>query len=144
MQKLFPGCLVIFILITFAGPRVRASGLVVIYTSADQVFSEPILKHYETISGVTVKAVYDVEAAKTVGLVNRLIAEKNNPQADVFWNSEIARTIALKERGLLVPYISPSAGSCQRGNPNGQTRRHAFPGSGWSRHIHHSQHSRPY
>ena len=35
-----------------------------------------------------VRAVYDSEAVKTVGLVNRLIAEKANPQCDLFWNNE--------------------------------------------------------
>ena len=82
---------------------------VVIYTSQDGIFSEPILKDFEAKTGIKVKAVYDVEAAKTVGLINRLIAEKDNPQADVFWNSEICRTIVLKQKGVLVPYASPSA-----------------------------------
>ena len=55
---------------------------VVIYTSQDQVYSEPILKGFENKTGIKVLAVYDVEAAKTVGLINRLIAEKPHPQAD--------------------------------------------------------------
>ena len=88
----------------FAGER-----QVVVYTSVDQIFSEPILKAYEKKSGVKVKAVYDVEAAKTTGLVNRLIAEKKRPKADVFWNSEIGKTIVLKQKGVLTPYKSPSA-----------------------------------
>jgi iron(III) transport system substrate-binding protein len=50
-----------------------------------------------------------VEAAKTVGLVNRLVAEKSNPQADVFWSSEIVQTIFLKKEGILASYVSPSA-----------------------------------
>lgn len=82
---------------------------VVIYTSVDQVFSEPILKDYERETGIRVKAVYDVEASKTVGLVNRLLAEKENPRCDVFWNSEFGRTIFLKQKGVLAPYRSPSA-----------------------------------
>lgn len=82
---------------------------VVVYTSLDQIFSEPILQDFEKKSGIKVKAVYDVEAAKTTGMVNRLIAEKNNPQADVFWNSEVGRTIVLKQKGVLSPYRSPSA-----------------------------------
>ncbi|MGA1791805.1 MAG: extracellular solute-binding protein [bacterium] len=82
---------------------------VVIYTSLDQIFSEPILQEFEKDTGIKVKAVYDVEAAKTTGLVNRLIAEKHNPQADVFWNSEVSRTIILKQKGVLIPYRSPSA-----------------------------------
>lgn len=82
---------------------------VVIYTSLDQVFSEPILKEFEKQTGISVKVVYDVEAAKTTGLVNRLIAEKNNPRADVFWNSETARTIVLKKNGVLAAYSSKNA-----------------------------------
>ena len=81
---------------------------VVIYVSVDQVFSEPILKKYEEKTGINVRAVYDVEATKTTGLVNRLIAEKNRPVADVFWNGEFSRTITLKDEGVLASYESPS------------------------------------
>ncbi|MDN2481506.1 extracellular solute-binding protein [Vibrio agarivorans] len=79
---------------------------VVIYTSVDQVFSEPILKEFENKTGIKVKALYDVEASKTVGLVNKLLAEKKNPQADVFWNSEVSRTIQLMNQDIFAPYKS--------------------------------------
>ena len=82
---------------------------VVVYTSVDQVFSEPIFKKFEAQTGIKVLPVYDVEAAKTTGLVNRLITEKNHPRADVFWNGEFAQTILLKEKGVLAPYHSPNA-----------------------------------
>jgi iron(III) transport system substrate-binding protein len=82
---------------------------VVVYTSLDQIFSEPILSDFEKDTGIKVKAVYDVEASKTVGLVNRLLAEKGHPRCDVFWNSEVGRTIFLKQKGLFTPYTSPSA-----------------------------------
>jgi iron(III) transport system substrate-binding protein len=82
---------------------------VIIYTSLDQVFSEQILQDFESETGIKVKAIYDVEATKTTGMVNRLIAEKENPQADVFWNSEIARTIVLKQKDVLAPYFPPKA-----------------------------------
>ena len=85
------------------------SAEVVVYTSVDQVFSEPIFKAYEKETGNRVKAVYDVEASKTTGLVNRLIAEKKRPKCDVFWNGEIGKTIVLKKEGVLTPYVSPSA-----------------------------------
>jgi iron(III) transport system substrate-binding protein len=39
----------------------------------------------------------------------RLIEEKSDPQADVFWNNELATTINLKEHGVLQPYVSPVA-----------------------------------
>ena len=51
-------------------------GSVTVYTSQDQVYAEPILEQFEREAGVRVRAVYDSEAVKTVGLVNRLIAEK--------------------------------------------------------------------
>lgn len=98
----------LFILLIMVPESIRAAE-VVIYTSLDQVFSEPILQEFEKKTGIKVKAVYDVEAAKTTGLVNRLIAEKNNPQADVFWNSEVGKTIVLKQKGVLDSYRSPSA-----------------------------------
>jgi len=87
----------------------RARNEVVVYVSLDQVFSEPLLRMFQQETGITVRAVYDVEATKTTGLVNRLLAEKSHPQADVFWNSEIVRTIVLKDMGVLAPYVSPNA-----------------------------------
>ncbi len=83
--------------------------VVVVYTSVDQNYSEPVLKKFESESGIRVLPVYDVEAAKTTGLVNRLLAEKNRPRADVFWNGEFAQTIVLKEQGILSVYNSPAA-----------------------------------
>jgi len=82
---------------------------VVVYTSVDKVFSEPIFQEFEQKTGIKVKAVYDIESAKTVGLVNRMIAEKDNPQADLFWSSEVAGTIILRDKEVLSPYCSPSA-----------------------------------
>ncbi len=92
--------------IAACGPE---SDEVVVYVSLDQPFSEPVLQAFERDTGIRVKAVYDVEAAKTTGLVNRIIAESTHPVADVFWNNEFAQTIVLQERGLLEPYDSPSA-----------------------------------
>jgi len=82
---------------------------VVIYASLDREFSEPILKKFEQDTGIRVRAVYDTEAVKTVGLVNRLIAERERPQADVFWNNEIVRSIQLKREGLTEAYNAPNA-----------------------------------
>src|SRR6266566_5411409 len=84
-------------------------GEVTIYVSTDRVFSEPILKSYEQKTGVKVNAVYDTEETKSTGLTNRLLAEKGNPQADVFWSNEPVRTLVLKKRGVLATYRSPSA-----------------------------------
>jgi iron(III) transport system substrate-binding protein len=74
---------------------------VTIYTSQDQEYAEPIFNHFTKQTGIKVRPVYDNEAAKTVGLVNRLIAEKNNPQCDVFWNNEESRTVKLAAQGII-------------------------------------------
>jgi iron(III) transport system substrate-binding protein len=87
---------------------VRAA-TVVAYVSEDQVFSEPVLKDFERETGIEVKAVYDTEETKSTGVMNRLIAEKNNPQADVYWANEPIRAEVLKQRGIAVPYFSSNA-----------------------------------
>jgi len=82
---------------------------VVIYVSEDQVFSEPILRDFERDTGIRVMAVYDTEEAKSTGVMNRLLAEKNNPQADVYWANEPIRAEVLKQQGIAATYRSPSA-----------------------------------
>jgi iron(III) transport system substrate-binding protein len=90
-------------------PAQNAQRTVTIYVSTDRVFSEPVLREYERRSGVQVNVAYDTEETKSTGLANRLLAEKNRPQADVFWSNEPVRTLVLKSRGMLGPYRSPSA-----------------------------------
>jgi iron(III) transport system substrate-binding protein len=81
-------------------PPSAAAGKVVIYTSQDQVYAEPILLAFEKQTGIKVAAVYDSEAVKTVGLANRLLAERNHPQCDVFWSNEELRTRQLAGQGV--------------------------------------------
>ncbi len=82
---------------------------IVVYTAVDQVVSEPIFRDFERQTGIKVRAVYDLEANKTTGLTNRIYAEKDHPLCDVFWNNEFVNTIALFEKDLLQPYVSPNA-----------------------------------
>jgi len=73
---------------------------VVVYTSQDQTYAEPIFQEFTRQTKIKVRAVYDSEAVKTVGLVNRLLAEKNHPQCDVFWNNEEFRTRQLAAKNV--------------------------------------------
>ena len=41
--------------------------------------------------------------------MNRLIAEKDNPQADVYWANEPIRAEVLRQKGVSTPYVSPNA-----------------------------------
>lgn len=76
----------------------------VIYTSVDQHYSEPIFRAFSEETGIAIDAVYDVEAAKTTGLVNRLIAERGSAGADLFWNGEVSQMRRLAQAGVLAPY----------------------------------------
>ena len=82
---------------------------VVVYTTVDQIFSELVLKEFEEETGIVIKTVYDTEETKSTGVLNRLIAEKDNPQCDVFWSGDPVRTIVLKNKGITTPYRSPAA-----------------------------------
>ena len=87
----------------------RDPQVVVIYVSEDQVFSQPILKDFEQETGIKVKALYDTEESKSTGVMNRLIAEKSNPQADIYWANEPVRAEVLRQKDILQVYHSPQA-----------------------------------
>ena len=82
---------------------------VIIYCALDRIYAEPILDDFERETGIIVRAVYDTELTKTVGLVNRIMAEASYPQCDIFWNNEISRTIVLQKKNLISPYISANS-----------------------------------
>ena len=82
---------------------------VVVYTSVDQIFSERVFQSYEKKSGVKVTGVFDTEETKSTGIVNRLIAEKERPRADVFFSGDPMRAVVLKKKSVLAPYRSPMA-----------------------------------
>ena len=77
------------------GPRV------VVYCAQDQVHAEPLFAQFTRQTGIRVDAVFDSEAVKTVGLVNRILAEREHPQADLFWGNEEFQTRRLAAAGCL-------------------------------------------
>lgn len=76
----------------FSWFKSQPSSTVILYCAQDQTYAEPLLKQFEQETGIKVKAVFDSEAVKTVGLANRLLAERSHPQCDVFWGNEELRT----------------------------------------------------
>lgn len=106
------------------GCRSAREETVTIYVSEDRVFSEPILKDFERDTGIRVLAVYDTEEAKSTGVMNRLLAEKNNPQADLYWANEPVRADVLRQQDISTPF-KPE---------NGQTIPDQFkdPGGHWT------------
>jgi iron(III) transport system substrate-binding protein len=91
------------------GPNAKQSNTVVVYTSVDDVFARPICEKFQKQTGIEVKLVPDTEETKSSGLLNRLIAEKDRPQADVFWSGDPIRAAILKRKGVSAPYHSGNA-----------------------------------
>lgn len=100
---LFSLTLVMFLI--FNGCK-NSSNEVVVYTTVDQIFSEPVLKDFEQETGINVRAVYDTEETKSTGVMNRLIAEKNSPQCDVFWSGDPVRNGVLQSKGITETFQS--------------------------------------
>src|SRR3546814_4995755 len=86
-----------------------SSGEVVAYTSVDQVYAEPVFRRFEEKTGIRVRAAFDTEETKSTGMLNRLIAEGNNPRADLFWSGDPVRPFVLIGRGLVAPYAPANA-----------------------------------
>src|SRR5262249_41618115 len=95
--------------IALAGCSSGRRSAVTVYVSEDQVFSEPILKDFERDTGIKVNAVFDTEEAKSTGVMNRLLAQKNNPQADVYWANEPVRPDVLKQQAISTPFKATAA-----------------------------------
>lgn len=93
------------------GPDVKATdrGEVVVYCSVDEVYARPVLEQFTRKTGIQVKLVADSEETKSTGLLHRLLAEKERPQADVFWSGDPVRTAILKLEGASTPFLSRSA-----------------------------------
>lgn len=92
-----------------AGTAQSHAAEVVIYSSIDGAYLRALMKEYEAKTGVTVRVFTDPEGTKTAGLAEKILAEKANPKADVYWGNEIFHTINLTKQGALTPYQSPAA-----------------------------------
>lgn len=82
---------------------------VVVYTALDAEFSEPVLERFSQETGIATVPKFDTEATKTVGLAQAILAERDRPRCDVFWNNEILNTLRLEREGLLESYWPPGA-----------------------------------
>ncbi len=95
--------LVAGLILSLAGPIpvvAESAPVVHLYCAQDQVFAEPILAEFHQSTGIRVLPVFDSEAVKTVGLANRLLAERRHPVGDVFWGNEEFRCRQLAAAGV--------------------------------------------
>jgi len=85
------------------------SSPVVVYSSVDEVYARPVLEAFTRQTGIPTKLVSDTEETKSTGLLNRLLAERARPRADVFWSGDPIRADVLVTRKVSQPYLSPQA-----------------------------------
>jgi len=90
--------------VVWMGPNKEA---VVLYCAHDARFAEEILAAFTEETGIPVKILFDTEATKSLGLIERIKREAKNPQADVFWNNEFLGMLDLREQGLLEAHAGP-------------------------------------
>jgi iron(III) transport system substrate-binding protein len=74
---------------------------IVVYCAHDRVYAEQILEGFARQSGIKVHVRYDTEATKSLGLINLLLQERQQPRCDVFWNNELLGMVELQQQGAL-------------------------------------------
>jgi iron(III) transport system substrate-binding protein len=108
LKELIALMLVVAIAVLADGCGKKGPTEVVVYTALDREFSEPIVATFMSQTGIVVRSKFDTESTKTVGLAEAIIAERERPRCDVFWNNEILNTLRLERQGLLRHYKSPA------------------------------------
>ncbi|MDB6030569.1 MAG: Extracellular solute-binding protein family 1 [Verrucomicrobiales bacterium] len=94
-------CLLVgFLAVLLGGCSPSNSKVVTLYAAQDREYVQPIIQEFSARTGLRVDVVYDSEAVKTTALANRLLAERNHPQCDVFWNNEELRTRQLAAKDV--------------------------------------------
>lgn len=89
-------------------PIAPASGKLTVYCSVDQETAQGVLDEYRLRTKSEVQVIFDSEAGKTTGLINKIVEESKagKPRCDVLWSGELFNTIRLARMGLLHPYDS--------------------------------------
>ncbi len=85
----------------------KTTPVVTVYTALDEEFSKPIFEEFTKATQIEVRSKYDAESTKTVGLTEAILAERQRPRCDLFWNNEILNTLRLERAGQLRPFTPP-------------------------------------
>jgi iron(III) transport system substrate-binding protein len=84
------------------------SQTVVCYCGIDEPYASKVFADFEKQTGIHVAPEYDIESSKSVGLSEKIRAERDHPRADVWWGSEAFLTVRMAADGVLAVY-HPSA-----------------------------------
>jgi len=82
---------------------------VVVYTSVEREIALSIFAEFTKTSGIQVRANYGTEPPGSIGLAREIVAQREHPRCDLFWNDGILSTLWLEREGLLRPFTSPAA-----------------------------------
>ena len=104
MRLLLPAAALTALFLAWWAFAQRGPAPLVVYCAHDSIYAEKILRDFAKRTGIPVAIRFDTEATKSLGLVELLVAEKDAPRCDVFWNNELLGTMDLAERGLLEPW----------------------------------------
>ncbi len=83
----------------------KSQDALVVYSSVDEENAKKLLDAFTKSTGVKVRFTF----LSSGPAVARIEAEKNNPQADVWYGAPSENHVVLKEKGLSQPYTSPNA-----------------------------------
>lgn len=103
-RALVVGVLLILLVVAWIAIGQRRAEALVVYCAHDLMFAEQVLEDFQRETGIKVVVVGDTEATKSLGLVQRILRERDNPQCDLFWNNQVLGTVELAEAGVLEPY----------------------------------------
>jgi iron(III) transport system substrate-binding protein len=87
------------------GSPALAQDTLVVYSSVDEENAKKLLDAFSKATGVKVRFTF----LSSGPAVARIEAEKNNPQADVWYGAPSENHVVLREKGLSQPYVSPNA-----------------------------------
>ena len=94
----------------------------VVYTSVDEENSRAIFKAFTEQTGITIDMIF----MSSGPAMSRISAEKNNPQADVWFGAPNENHIIAKTGGLTQPYAAKDAASLDAGFKDSEGYWHAF------------------
>lgn len=85
------------------GGQASAGPTLVLYCGTDREIAEDLIDQFQKETGIQVRAKFDTEAAKAVGLVQEIRQEKPSPQCDVLWGGQAFFNTMLANDGCLAP-----------------------------------------
>jgi iron(III) transport system substrate-binding protein len=81
---------------------------VVVYRSVKDSVARSVAERFEKETGISVRLVPETAETDVEELTNGLTAEKSRSQPDVLWTDNPLRAVAMKSKGLSVPYKPPN------------------------------------